>query len=139
MPNVSTYFGTDPPFWNSLFRAMCAVIPRSALQSRQLMERLALVSLPVVRIVDFFVGSKNGIRIDVTSGSIVRRALLTHRDLEAAVGLSLSLFAEQLLLRDPTGTGGVFFPEEVEAKGFAESIIEGVSLRDDNCITFEVL
>lgn len=139
VPAVSTFFGTDPPFWNLLFRVMCLVIPKRALQSRALMEKLAWLSLPAVRLVDSFVGSKNGIRVDVSyTGGGKARALLTHRDLEAAVGLALALFAEQLLHSTTVARGGVFFPEEVVGADFAQAIVAGVSTQDDNCIAFEI-
>ena len=58
--SVETYFGTSPPFWNDLFVLMANVIPQRVLKDRGLMDLLARISLPMVRTVDAFVGSKNG-------------------------------------------------------------------------------
>ena len=57
---VETFFGTAPPFWNTLFAVMAQVIPQSWLQNRQLMANFALFSLPMVRLIDSFVGAANG-------------------------------------------------------------------------------
>ena len=61
-PNVTveTFFGTSPPVWNDLFVLMANLIPQRVLKDRQMMDILAQVSLPMVRAVDAFVGSKNG-------------------------------------------------------------------------------
>jgi hypothetical protein len=58
--SVETYFGTSPPFWNDLFVLMANIIPQRVLKDRVLMDLLARISLPMVRAVDAFVGSKNG-------------------------------------------------------------------------------
>jgi saccharopine dehydrogenase-like NADP-dependent oxidoreductase len=63
--SVETYFGTAPPFWNSLFVAMTRIIPQSILQNRELMDVFAAASLPMVRLVDSLVGSTNGDRTTV--------------------------------------------------------------------------
>lgn len=60
---VETFFGTAPPFWNTLFGVMARVIPQKVLQNRILMKLLADVSLPMVRLVDSLVGSTNGTHI----------------------------------------------------------------------------
>ena len=59
---VETFFGTAPPFWNTLFTVMAQVVPQSWLQNRQLMANFALFSLPMVRLIDSFVGAANGER-----------------------------------------------------------------------------
>ena len=58
--NVETFFGTAPTLWNSLFVLMAQLMPQSLLQDRYWMTALAGLSLPLVRVVDAFVGSKNG-------------------------------------------------------------------------------
>lgn len=60
VPNVETFFGTSPPIWNKLFVLMATLIPQSILQNRRYMDLLARISLPMVRLVDTLVGSKNG-------------------------------------------------------------------------------
>jgi hypothetical protein len=58
--NVETYFGTAPALWNALFVAMAKIIPQNVLQNRVVMDQFARFSLPMVRLVDSLVGSKNG-------------------------------------------------------------------------------
>ena len=60
VPNVETFFGTSPPIWNKLFVLMATVIPQAILQNRVYMDIFARISLPMVRLVDRLVGSKNG-------------------------------------------------------------------------------
>ena len=60
VPNVETFFGTSPPIWNKLFVLMATLIPQSVLQNRGYMDVLAKISLPMVRLVDKLVGSRNG-------------------------------------------------------------------------------
>eukprot|EP01041_Mallomonas_annulata_P002012 gene2012-3910_t len=123
VPNVETFFGTAPPFWNTLFVLMANIIPQNILQNRDIMTKFAKISLPLVRIVDTFVGSKNGIRVDITDTSNnTHTALLTHNDLEKCVGDAIAAFTHQMILnRVPEG---VFFPEEVPGAVFREEILE---------------
>ena len=58
--NVETFFGTAPVIWNRLFTAMANIIPQSALKNVDLMNKFALFSLPMVRLVDMLVGCTNG-------------------------------------------------------------------------------
>ena len=98
---------------------MARLIPQSILQNRDLMTKFALFSLPMVRLIDGFVGSNNGIRVDVTTKTgVIHTGLLTHRDLEKAVGDAIAAFADQLLKMDTSSIQpGIYFPEEVEEKG----------------------
>ena len=135
--SVSTFFGTSPPIWNKLFALMGSLIPKSVLQNRDLMERLAVFSLPVVYFVDKIVGSKNAIRVDVlTKGGETFTGILSHQDMEEAVGDSIAAFAEQILLDNIPP--GVFFPEEVYAidKKIGDDILAKIS---KNAITYEVV
>ena len=58
---VETYFGTSPRFWNTLFVWMANIIPQNVLKDRYLMDIFGKISLPMVRLVDSFVGSSNGL------------------------------------------------------------------------------
>jgi hypothetical protein len=58
--SVETFFGTSPSFWNFLFVLMARFTPKKVLQNRNLMEAFAKFSLPMVRLIDNLVGSKNG-------------------------------------------------------------------------------
>ena len=71
--SVETYFGTSPPFWNDLFVLMANIIPQRVLKDRVLMDLLARISLPMVRAVDAFVGSKNGTYFVVVLRLVVER------------------------------------------------------------------
>jgi hypothetical protein len=63
--NVKTLFGTAPSFWNALLGAM-AQLPSSWLSNEAVMEKLAIFSLPIVRLVDYFAGATNAMRVDVS-------------------------------------------------------------------------
>jgi hypothetical protein len=58
--NVETFFGTAPVIWNRLFAAMANLVPQSTLKNVDLMNKFALFSLPMVRLVDMLVGCTNG-------------------------------------------------------------------------------
>ena len=75
---VETFFGTAPPIWNTLFAVMAQVVPQSWLQNRQLMADLALFSLPMVRLIDSFVGAANGMSFRVFYASFY--LLCIYRD-----------------------------------------------------------
>lgn len=118
IPNVSTFFGTAPPFWNKLFAIMANLIPQKALQNREAMEKLATFSMPMIRLIDKFVGSMNSIKVTLqTKDGQERSAIMTHDDLEAAVGDSLAAFALGMLPSEdgtvPELNSGVFYPEEM--------------------------
>lgn len=126
--SVETFFGTAPPFWNTLFVLMANLIPQKVLQNRAVMKALAKFSLPVVRLVDNYVGSKNGIRVDVTLKSgTVATGLLTHEDMEKAVGDAIAAFAHQMLFSNNAPPPGVYFPEEVPSAAFRREILGEVS------------
>ena len=58
------------------------------------MEKLATFNMPMIRLIDKFVGSTNSIKVTVeTKDGQERSAIMTHDDLEAAVGDSLAAFA----------------------------------------------
>ena len=51
-------FGTAPDFWNALLGLM-AQLPPSLLANEDLMRKLSVFSIPIVRVVDFFAGATN--------------------------------------------------------------------------------
>jgi hypothetical protein len=67
------------------------------------------------------------IRIDATSSKTTQTALLSHQDMEAAVGEALALFACTLWDSRDNVTPGVYFPEEVEVPTYSESILDGIA------------
>ena len=110
---------------------MATLMPQSLLQDRQKMAWLANFSLPMIRLIDTFVGSKNSIVVEVTTiDGKVNKAIMTHNDLEKAVGDGLAAFALQMLQDEIIKPGKVYFPEEViECEGiqtgsFAREILE---------------
>lgn len=126
---VQTFFGTAPPFWNTLFVLMAKLIPQRVLQNRNAMDALAKVSLPMVRLVDQFVGSKNAIRVDVTTKSGKKvTGIMSHADMEKAVGDAIAAFACEMVLAKNRGRlkPGVYFPEEVQDKVFRAQILEEI-------------
>jgi hypothetical protein len=138
--NVDAFFGTAPKIWNTLFKAMALFFPQSLLRNRSAMNALGIISLPLVRLVDKLVGSSNGIRVDiVTKSGEKHHALMTHQDMEAAVGISLAAFVNAM--NTETIASGVYFPEELDI-ATQQSILEEISIsameyeystsRDDN-------
>lgn len=110
--NVETLFGTAPGFWNSLLGLM-AQLPPSLLANEEIMTKLALFSLPIVRVVDYFAGATNAMRCDVTSEkapSMRATALYAHENLEPCVGECVVAFCTALL--SGCVPPGVWFPEE---------------------------
>lgn len=90
--NVKTLFGTAPSFWNQLLGLM-AQLPSSLLSNEPLMEKLAIFSLPIVRIVDYFAGATNAMRVDVTCAkdSSIQEMALYGRFLCHPIWISLSI------------------------------------------------
>eukprot|EP01035_Chromulina_nebulosa_P019838 gene19838-25787_t len=135
VPNVETYFGTAPRFWNTLFTLMANVIPSNVLKNRRAMEALALFSLPLVRLIDAFVGSTNGIKVDITTKLGEKKsALMTHKDMEDAVGISIAAFVTEVLYRNIDS--GVYFPEEISNEEFRKNILSAIS---DSAISYEYI
>ena len=130
--SVETRFGTAPRLWNRLFSTMALALPQTMLQNRRAMKALAAVSLPMVRFVDSFVGSANGMHVQVITPAGTRTALLTHKDLEAEVGACLSDFALHLLELSSRGgerSHGVWFPEEIPDAGVRAAILSASQAR----------
>lgn len=110
--NVKTLFGTAPNFWNTLLGLM-AQLPSSFLSNEPLMEKLAIFSLPIVRVVDYFAGATNAMRVDVScekDASVKEMALYAHENLEPCVGECVSAFCSALL--SGSVRPGIWFPEE---------------------------
>ena len=139
--NVQTFFGTAPPFWNALFALMARIIPQKVLQNRKWMETLAIISLPMVRLVDTLVGSSNGIRVDIECRDDSRWvALLNHKDLERAVGDAIAAFVVAII-NEKNSNGipyGVFFPEEFPSKIFSDTILDFVSKEERDCTEYKI-
>eukprot|EP00536_Pseudo-nitzschia_multiseries_P016240 jgi/Psemu1/263523/estExt_Genewise1Plus.C_10540001 len=138
IPNAVSRFGTDPLPWNYLFGAMKA-IPRDVLYDRNLMQKFALFSEPIIRLVDKLVGATNAMRVDLTSadGSVTVTKKIVHDDLEVCVGLATAAFALEVL---KTGTPeetippGVWYPAELP-KEARDNILEAAR---EKSITFMV-
>jgi hypothetical protein len=58
-PNIRSRFATAPAIWNQLFGALKTVVPPSILADRELMQKAAIFSLPIIRVVDKLVGATN--------------------------------------------------------------------------------
>ena len=124
--NCASRFGSTPSIWNTLFGAMKA-LPRELLYDRSAMQVLAIVSMPVIRMVDALVGKTNAMRVDAyrrsddgSSKQITLRCV--HSDLEDCVGQATAAFGMELLRgRVCTSMGkatiepGVWYPAELQA------------------------
>jgi len=119
VPNASSRFGTDPLPWNYLFGAMKA-IPKSLLYNRDAMQKFALFSEPIIRIVDRLVGATNAMRVDAKTAdgkhSVTTR--IVHPDLEDCVGLATAAFAVEVL-KGETVQPGVWYPSEMSPEARA--------------------
>ena len=114
---MKALFGTAPGFWNSLLGLM-AQLPPSLLSNEEIMTKLALFSLPIVRLVDYFAGATNAMRCDVTSErnpDLLATAIYAHGNLEPCVGECVVAFCAAALSNKVLP--GVWFPEEAIAGG----------------------
>ncbi len=129
VPNVRSLFGTAPNFWNSLLGLM-AKLPRSLLENEDLMFKLSVFSMPVVRLVDKFAGAKNAMRVDVfetSNPTNSMRSVYGHEDLEPCVGECVAAFAA-LLLRGEVEPGVHFCEEAVVNDDTAELVLSAASI-----------
>jgi len=99
--------------WNLLF-GVVKELPRGVLRNRELMQTVAVFSMPVISAVDRLVGAANAVRVDAVAADGRKVTLrITHRDLEDCVGLATAAFGLELLCgRVPAG---VWFPVEMAA------------------------
>jgi hypothetical protein len=111
-------FGTAPDFWNSLLGLM-AKLPVSVLANEDLMRKLSIFSMPIVRVVDYFAGAANAMRCDVTTttnnSSLRATAIYGHENLEPCVGECVVAFVCATL--GGMVRPGLWFPEEAIAGG----------------------
>ena len=145
--NCASRFGTAPAVWNSLFAAM-KLLPSDWLLNRAAMQGLAVVSMPVIRLVDKLVGATNAMRVDgfskadVSSGFPEKVTLrCVHADLEDCVGQATAAFAMELLRgrsghpsAEQTIPAGVWYPAELQAT--ARNNILEVAL--ENALVWEI-
>lgn len=133
--SVSTRFGTAPDFWNALLGLM-AQLPQSLLSNEDVMRKLSLFSMPIVRIVDAFAGATNAMRCDVTSEKepgLRATAIYGHDNLEPCVGECVTAFCCAML--SGAVAPGVWFPEQGIAEGDVPSVLNLASV---SCHTIEV-
>jgi hypothetical protein len=127
--NVKALFGTAPGFWNTLLGVM-AQLPPSLLANEDIMTKLALFSLPIVRVVDYFAGATNAMRVDVTAEKNPKaRATATyaHENLEPCVGECVVAFCSAIL--SGRVAPGVWFPEEaIEGGDDAAAVLSLASI-----------
>ena len=145
--NCASRFGTAPAVWNSLFAAM-KLLPSDWLLNRAAMQGLAVVSMPVIRLVDKLVGATNAMRVDgfskadVISGFPEKVTLrCVHADLEDCVGQATAAFAMELLRgrsghpsAEQTIPAGVWYPAELQAKA-RNNILE---VARENALVWEI-
>jgi hypothetical protein len=125
--SVKALFGTAPGFWNTLLGVM-AQLPPSLLSNEQLMEKLAIFSLPVVRIVDYFAGATNAMRCDVTTAhdpTLSASLIYGHENLEPCVGECVTAFCCAIL--SGAVKPGVWFTEEAIKEGRDAAAVLGLA------------
>ena len=110
--SVTSLFGTAPNFWNALLGLM-AQLPDDILSDEDLMRKLSIFSLPIVRVVDYFAGASNAMRCDISSDkepNLSVSAVYAHDNLEPCVGECVVAFGCAVL--SGAVPPGVLFPEE---------------------------
>lgn len=101
------------------------------------MTKLAIFSLPIVRVVDYFAGATNAMRVDVTcekAPEVRATAIYAHENLEPCVGECVVAFCSAIL--SGKVAPGVWFPEEAIAGG--EDAVAVLSLASVGAHTKEV-
>jgi hypothetical protein len=139
IPNITTRFGTAPAFWNTLLGVM-AQLPPTILSNEDLMTKLAIFSLPIVRVVDYFAGATNAMRCDVsttatTTSRLSATAIYAHENLETCVGECVVPFCGAVLAGKVRP--GIWFPEEAIEAG--EDAAQVLHLASTNAHTVQVL
>ena len=125
--NVKSLFGTAPDFWNALLGVM-AQLPPSLLANEDLMRKLSVFSLSVIRLVDAFAGATNAMRCDVSCAKmpdLKATAIYAHENLEPCVGECVTAFATAALSGQVRS--GVWFPEEAIEFGDDTAAVLGLA------------
>jgi hypothetical protein len=116
--STQSLFGTAPDFWNALLGLMTK-LPPSLLANEDLMRKLSIFSMPIVRLVDSFAGATNAMRCDVTAPekepSLRATAIYGHENLEPCVGECVVAFVCACL--SGMVPAGVWFSEEAIHEG----------------------
>ena len=116
--STQSLFGTAPNFWNALLGVM-AKLPPDLLANEDIMRKLSLFSIPIVRVVDFFAGATNAMRCDVTCPTaepeLRATAIYAHENLEPCVGECVVAFACAVL--SGAVPPGIWFPEQAVGAG----------------------
>ena len=69
-----------------------------------------------------------GIKVSVTTkDGKEHTALMTHRDMEAAVGDSIAAFVSELQTMRSQIPPGIYFPEEIPSNSFREKVLTEIS------------
>lgn len=135
--STTSRFGTAPNFWNYLLGFM-AKLPTDVLANEELMRKLSIFSIPIVRVVDFFAGATNAMRCDVTCAkepNLRATAIYGHENLEPCVGECVAAFACAVL--SGAVPPGIWFPEEAIAAGSDAAAV--LSLASVGAHTTEVI
>ena len=110
IPNVVARFGTSPGLWNHATRWVCTLF-RPWLADRRRVASFVAPLLPLIRIVDRFVGAAIAIEVEAEFRDGQRRRLrYAHQDTLASIGAAVVAQAEELL-QDRVAPG-VLWPEE---------------------------
>jgi hypothetical protein len=128
--STKSLFGTAPDFWNA-FLGLMAQLPPSLFANKDFMSKLAVFSLPIIRVVDYFAGATNAMRCDVSSSKIPGMrgtAMYAHENLESCVGECVAGLCAAVL-SEGVVPPGVWFPEEAIAGGAdAAAVLELASV-----------
>lgn len=115
--STSAKFGTAPSYWNTLLGLFGSMVPKEVLENEPVMRKLASFSMPIVRLVDFFAGATNAIRVElsVKGQGKLATAIYAHENLEPCVGESIVAFAAAALTESAVPPGVWFTEEAIQA------------------------
>jgi short subunit dehydrogenase-like uncharacterized protein len=123
VPNISARFGTSPEPWNWGMVALARLVPRTILQDRKAVSKLARLLDPVIRAIDGLVGEQVAMMVEVEfSNKKVAAGLFVHENLSESVGISTAAFAACMLAGETLP--GVWYPEQEQAIPHREMLLK---------------
>lgn len=110
IPNISARFATSPGVWNHATRWTCTLL-KPWLSHRQRVASFVTLLLPLIRVIDRFVGAAIAMDVAVESADgQIQRLRYVHASTMESIAQAVTAQAEELLLGRVSA--GVHFPEE---------------------------
>lgn len=110
IPHISARFATSPGVWNHATRWTCTLL-KPWLGHRQRVASFVRLLLPLIRVIDRFVGAAIAMDVAVESADgQIQRLRYVHASTTESIAQAVTAQAEELLLGRVAA--GVHFPEE---------------------------